>query len=148
MENDTKFSTNTLLNSLRALLNSYKEKLACEHIQEGMNIIQDLEYEIQLLQTNYDNTLLQSKKIEKIEQHVCELLHTSVQKSSRTTSAMTTTLESAVDQSAVDQADVDQADVDQGADQTDSESTNSIDNAEEWAEHIATLVVQKIAEME
>lgn len=142
MENDTKFSTNTLLNSLRTLLNSYKEKLACEHIQEGMNIIQDLEYEIQLLQTNYDNTLLQSKKIEKIEQHVCELLHTSVQKSSRTTSAMTTTLEA---------ADGDQADGDQTVDQTDSESTNStnsIDNAEEWAEHIATLVVQKIAEME
>ena len=138
MENDTKFSTNTLLNSLRTLLDSYKEKLACEHIQEGMNIIQDLEYEIQLLQTNYDNTLLQSKKIEKIEQHVCELLHTSVQKSSRTTtSAMTTTLESTVDQA-----------VDQAVDQTDSESTNSIDNAEEWAEHIATLVVQKIAEME
>ena len=108
MENDTKFSTNTLLNSLRTLLNSYKEKLACEHIQEGMNIIQDLEYEIQLLQTNYDNTLLQSKKIEKIEQHVCELLHTSVQKSSRTTSAMTTTLEA---------ADGDQADGDQAADQ-------------------------------
>ena len=73
MESNTGFSTNTLLNAIRSSFEHAKEKFSCDQIQEIMNLITDLEYEIHLLQTNYENVLRQNLQINDIEQNVQEI---------------------------------------------------------------------------
>ena len=73
MESNTGFSTNTLLNAIRSSFEHAKEKFSCDQIQEIMNLITDLEYEIHLLQTNYENILRQNLQINDIEQNVQEI---------------------------------------------------------------------------
>ena len=63
METNTGFSTNTLINALRSLFDQSKDKFSCDHIQEVMNVITDLEYEVHLLQTNYSNIMKQIRAL-------------------------------------------------------------------------------------
>lgn len=75
METNSGFSTNALINSLRSLFDNSKEKFSCDSIQEIMNIITDLEYEIHLLQTNYSGVMKQNDQITNINQNLQELFH-------------------------------------------------------------------------
>jgi len=73
METNTGFSTNTLINALRSLFDQSKDKFSCDHIQEVMNVITDLEYEVHLLQTNYSNIMKQNDQINDINQNLQEI---------------------------------------------------------------------------
>ena len=66
MENESKFTPITLLNSLRESLNIHKEKFSCEDIQILMNTIEDLEYEIHLLHVNYEQNEQNTKLLKNI----------------------------------------------------------------------------------
>lgn len=113
MENESKFTPITLLNSLRESLNIHKEKFSCEDIQILMNTIEDLEYEIHLVEKNYNIVTKQNRVIETIEENTKKIL-------------------SNISNNIVK-----------------SETNNEFNqNDEAWADHIATLVVQKIAAME
>ncbi len=74
METNSGFSTNTLINALRSVLDHSKDKFSCDQIQEIMNLVTDLEYEVHLLQTNYTRVLKQSEEISEINQNLQELL--------------------------------------------------------------------------
>lgn len=71
---ETGFSTNKLLTNLREKINNHKDKYSCEEIQELFNIMSDLEYEVHLLQTNYQQIQQQEETINTIDENVCEIL--------------------------------------------------------------------------
>jgi len=124
MENESKFTPITLLNSLRESLNIHKEKFSCEDIQILMNTIEDLEYEIHLLHVNYE----QNEQNTKLLKNILESLQNN--KSNHSPQTNKTNQDHDQDQ------------------HQDSDLDSDQDSAEEWADHIATLVVQKIAAME
>ena len=114
MENESKFTPNTLLNSLKESLNIHKDKFSCEEIQTLMNTIEDLDYEIHLIEKNYNIITKQHKLIKTIEENTKNILD-NISKNNL----------------------------------VNSETNNEFNqNDEAWADHIATLIFQKIAAME
>ena len=73
-EQSSGFSTNTLLATLRSIIQNNKNVLSVEQIQEIMNIITDLEYEYHLLQTNYDNVSKQHELITNIDSNILTII--------------------------------------------------------------------------
>ena len=133
MESNTGFSTNTLLNAIRSSFEHAKEKFSCDQIQEIMNLITDLEYEIHLLQTNYENVLRQNLQINDIEQNVQEIFQKLATNQLPTISEES---DGAASGSAKQNGDQDGDDADQE------------DEVEAMAEMISELVVKKLSALE
>ena len=128
METNTGFSTNTLINGLRSLFDQSKEKFSCDHIQEVMNLITDLEYEVHLLQTNYSNIMKQNDQINEINQNLQEIFQ----------------------RLAVNQLSPITEDVVSTTSQTNDEVTDGgeSDDVHAMADLISDLVVRKLADLE
>ena len=141
METNSGFSTNALLTRLRSTLDLIKFKLDCEQIQDLMNLVTDLEYEIHLLQTNYAVISAQSDSLSDLTESVQLLL----QKSS-TNSHLATINECVHDEDQCSSSCVLEGD---GMSKCCLESkTELVDDFGDMAELIANLVVKKIASLE
>ena len=75
MEQNTGFSPNALIRSLRTTFDNFRSKCTCDEIQEIMNLLTDLEHEVHLLQTNYSNVTTQNDRIVNIDENTKEIFH-------------------------------------------------------------------------
>jgi hypothetical protein len=75
MEQNTGFSPNALIRSLRTTFDNFRSKCTCDEIQEIMNLLTDLEHEVHLLQTNYSNVTKQNDRIVNIDENTKEIFH-------------------------------------------------------------------------
>ena len=75
MEQNTGFSPNALIRSLRTGFDNFRSKCTCDEIQEIMNLLTDLEHEVHLLQTNYSNVTKQNDRIVNIDENTKEIFH-------------------------------------------------------------------------
>ena len=69
-------SPNILINNLRSIFSSSKDKFSCDEIQEIMNLLCDLDQEIFTLQSNYSQLIKQNNLVNMINSNV----HTIIEK--------------------------------------------------------------------
>ena len=132
METNSGFSTNALINTLRSIFDQSKEKFSCEMIQETMNTITDLEYEVHLLQTNYAAVMKQNDQINEINQNLQELFQR----------FSTATQLSPVNEGSEGASNI------SSESQTDCGDSSAADEVAAMAELISDLVVKKLSELE
>ena len=63
-------SPNILINNLRSIFSSSKDKFSCDQIQEIMNLLCDLDQEIFTLQSNYSQLIKQNNLVNMINSNV------------------------------------------------------------------------------
>jgi len=132
METNSGFSTNALINTLRSIFDQSKEKFSCEMIQETMNTITDLEYEVHLLQTNYAAVMKQNDQINDINQNLQELFQR----------FSTATQLSPINEGSEGALNI------SSESQTDCGDSSGVDEVAAMAELISDLVVKKLSELE
>jgi len=113
-------SPNILINNLRSIFSSSKEKFSCDQIQEIMNLLCDLDQEIFTLQSNYSQLNKQNNLVNMINSNV----HTIVEKLATQNNQIICN------------------------DVCSTSNKQELPNFDDMAETISTMVVQKLQELD